>query len=405
MKSKSKIQLHTKYENLIKHQGRYIIGTGGRGSGKSFSISSYLILLSFETGHKILFTRLTMVSAHISIIPEIVGMINMMGLADQFNVFKTKIVNKQSGSEILFMGLRTSNGDNTAKLKSISGITTWVCDEAEELQDEALFDKVNLSIRTLGIQNRVIMILNPTTKNHWIYNRFFITKSVQEGFNGIKDETCYIHTTYKDNKKNLSLDFIREVETLKELNIEKYTNLILGAWLEKSEGVIFSNWEYGTFPKDEEITFGADWGYSIDPSTLVSVVIDKKNMKIHVKQHLYQKGLNTSQLTKIFKEVCGSNLIVGDSAEGRLIDEIKDGGVNIVPAKKGAGSVAEGVMLMKNYVIVVDYKSKDIANELNNYSWKTNGEQPIDRWNHAIDAIRYCVTHLLKDTNKEWFVY
>ncbi|WP_165606659.1 hypothetical protein [Flavobacterium piscis] len=60
-------------------------------------------------------------------------------------------------------------------------------------------------------------------------------------------------------------------------------------------------------------------------------------MRIHVCQHLYQKGLNTYQLIKIFKVVCGSNLIVGYSAAGRQIDEIKLGGINIVPAKKAAG--------------------------------------------------------------------
>lgn len=400
-----KLQLHHKYKNLVAHTGRYTIVTGGRASSKSFSVACYLILLTFTAGHKILYTRLTMVSAHLSIIPEITAMIDMMGLTDQFHVFKTKIVNKQSGSEIIFMGLRTSNGDNTAKLKSISGITVFCCDESEELaQHQELFDKVNLSIRTQGVQNRVILILNPTTKNHWIYNKFFITKGVQEGFNGIKSDTCYIHTTYLDNKKNLSPDFICEVEQMKVQHPEKYSNIILGGWLEKSEGVIFSNWEYGTFPKDCESSFGADWGYSSDPSVIIEVFIDKKNMKIHVKQHLYQTGLNTSQLTKIFKNTCGNKLIVADSAEGRLIDEIRIGGVNIVGAKKGSGSVAEGIMLMKDYVIVVDFKSKDIANELNNYSWKSDNV-PFDRWNHTIDSIRYNVTHHLKENNTEWFVY
>ncbi len=401
----NKIQLHHKYKNLVNHTGRYFLGTGGRGSGKSFSISCYLILLTFTAGHKILFTRLTMVSAHISIIPEMVAMINMMGLTDQFLVLKTKIVNKQSGSEIIFIGLRTSNGDNTAKLKSINGITTLVVEEAEELVDESLFDKINLSIRTQGIQNRVILILNPTTKNHWIYNKFFITKGVKAGYNGIVGDTCYIHTTYKDNIKNLSSDFIHEIENLRQNNIEKFNHIVLGGWVEKAEGVIFSGWEYGTFPKDVDTNFGADWGYSIDPSTLVEVYLDKKSMTIYVKQHLYQKGLNTNQLSKIFKNICGNKLIVGDSAEGRLIDEIKLSGINILPAKKGAGSVAEGIMLMKNYKIVVDYKSKEIANELNNYCWKLNGEQPIDRWNHSIDAIRYVVSHLLKQGNSKWYIY
>ncbi|MFC4477401.1 PBSX family phage terminase large subunit [Flavobacterium chungangensis] len=398
------ITLHHKYKNLVEHTGKYFLATGGRGSGKSFSIAVYLILLSFETGHKILFTRLTMVSAHISIIPEMVGVIQAMGLADQFDILKTKIINKQSGSEILFMGLRHSRGDNTARLKSIAGITTWVLDEAEELVDESLFDKVNLSIRKSDSQNRVILILNPTTKNHWIYSKFFLSKSVKAGFNGIVGDTCYIHTTYLDNKKNLSDEFINDVQALKLTNPEKYKHIVQGAWLEKAEGVIFSNYEFGTFPKDVELVFGADWGYSIDPSTLVAVHIDELNKRIYVKQHLYQRGLNTNQLSEIFKKVCGNSLVVGDSAEARLIDEMKLNGVNIIPVKKGAGSINEGVMLMKNYQIIIDYRSKDIMKEFNNYSWAENGEKPIDKFNHLIDSIRYVVLNELRNRNSEWII-
>jgi hypothetical protein len=61
----------------------------------------------------------------------------------------------------------------TPRLKSISGITTLIVEEAEELTDETLFDKVNLSIRNKGKQNRVILILNQQPK-HWIYNKFFV---------------------------------------------------------------------------------------------------------------------------------------------------------------------------------------------------------------------------------------
>jgi phage terminase large subunit len=122
-------------------------------------------MLTFEAGHKILFTRLTMVSANISIIPELVDKIDLLGLSEHFRITKTEIINTTSGSSIIFMGIRSSNGDNTARLKSISGITTLIVEEAEELTDETLFDKVNLSIRNKGKQNRVILILNPATKH------------------------------------------------------------------------------------------------------------------------------------------------------------------------------------------------------------------------------------------------
>jgi phage terminase large subunit len=361
-------------------------------------------MLTFEAGHKILFTRLTMVSANISIIPELVDKIDLLGLSEHFRITKTEIINTTSGSSIIFMGIRSSNGDNTARLKSISGITTLIVEEAEELTDETLFDKVNLSIRNKGKQNRVILILNPATKTHWIYNKFFVEKGVKEGYNGIVDDTCYIHTTYQDNK-HLSDDFINEIEQLKATNPEKFNHIVLGGWLEKSEGVIFSNWEYGNFPTDVDTYFGADWGWSIDPSTLIEVHIDKKERKIYLKEHLYQKGLTTTQLTRIFKKIAGDKLIVADSAEGRLIEEIKTEGLNIRKCKKGAGSVKDGIALMKDYQLIVDYKSLNLVEELNNYSWRKDGEEPIDRYQHLLDAARYIITDRLKEQSGVYYIY
>jgi len=392
------LELHPKYQNLFTHTGKYNVVTGGRGSGKSFAISVFLVLLTFEAGHKILFTRLTMISANISIIPELVAKIELLGLSQHFRITKNEIINITSGSSIMFMGIRSSNGDNTARLKSIAGITTLVVEEAEELIDETIFDKINLSIRTAGIQNRVILLLNPATKTHWIYNRFFESKGIPAGFNGISNDTCYIHSTYLDVIDELSQEFIRDIESVKYNNPDKYNHIVLGGWLDKSEGVIFTNWEYGTFPNDVDTFFGADWGWSIDPSTLIEVHIDKKNRNIYLKEHLYEKGLTTTQLTKVFKKACGDKLIVADSAEGRLIDEIKSNGVNIKQCKKGAGSVKDGIGLMKDYKLIVDKNSLNLADELNNYAWKENGETPIDKYNHLIDAARYIVTHLLKNT-------
>ena len=127
----------------------------------------------FEAGHTILFSRYTMTSAHISIIPEFVNKLELLGIKDSFEITKDSIICLTTGSKIIFRGIRTSSGDQTANLKSLQGVTTWILDEAEELQDEGIFDKINLSFRQKGIQNRVILILNPTTKEHCIYKRFF----------------------------------------------------------------------------------------------------------------------------------------------------------------------------------------------------------------------------------------
>jgi len=396
----SKVVLNEKYIPLFKSPSRFFVITGGRGSSKSFSVAYWCaLILLFERGHTILFTRYTMKSAHISIIPEITSKIELMGHLDKFEITKDAIISKTTGSTILFRGIRTSSGDQSANLKSLQGVTTWILDEAEELIDEETFDKINLSVRQKGKQNRVIMLLNPSTKAHWIYNKFFELKGVEPGSNIIKDDTTYIHTTYLDNKENLDISFLKELENTRLNNPPKYKHIILGGWLDKAEGVIFDNWEIGSFNEDSDWELGADFGWSNDENTLVKVSIDNKLKTIWLKEELYETGLTTTQLSTIFKEVAGNKLIVADSAEGRLIEEVRRTGVNIKPCTKGAGSVKEGILLMQDYKLIIDPSSINLIKELNNYVWAEKGEKPIDMYNHLIDACRYIISHRLKKPN------
>ena len=165
------IELNRKYE-LLGESSRYFVVTGGRGSGKSYSVNSLLVALTYEKGHVILFTRYTMASAHISIIPEFIEKLEELDRVEDFHITKDEITNLHTGSKIIFKGIKTSSGDQTANLKSLQGVTTWVLDEAEELVHEDIFDKIDLSIRAKNKDNRVILILNPTTKEHFIYQRF-----------------------------------------------------------------------------------------------------------------------------------------------------------------------------------------------------------------------------------------
>ena len=127
------IKQNKKYKELYTTDKRYIIITGGRGSGKSFHANTAMCLLTYEQGHRVLFTRYTMSSAEISIIPEFTNKIELMNKEEDFHVNKTEITNKVTGSEIIFRGIKTSSGNQTANLKSIADVTTWVLDEAEEL--------------------------------------------------------------------------------------------------------------------------------------------------------------------------------------------------------------------------------------------------------------------------------
>ena len=398
------ISLNEKYQPLFKNDTRFFILTGGRGSSKSFGVGTFSTLLSYEAGHKILFTRQTMTSAHLSIIPEFQEKLDLFKFNSHFEINKSVIKNTVSNSEIIFKGLKTSSGDQTANLKSLQGISTWILDEAEELVDETIFDKINLSLRTKGVQNRVILILNPTTKEHWIYKRFFQQAGVDETFNGIKGDVTYIHTTYKDNVKHLDESFLNEIDRIRETNPSKYKHVVLGGWLDKAEGVVITNWKYGKFnPDNLQVTYGQDYGFSIDPSTLIAVAIDKKKRIIYVKEHLYKPKLTTTQIAYINLEVCGKSLIVADSAEPRLIDELHRKGCNIVPVEKGPGSISLGISLMQDYQIIVEHNSSNVAKEFNNYIYADKGSKLfVDAFNHLIDPLRYNVTyHLGRSTGIE----
>ena len=395
------IDINLKYEPIKTSDARYFIVTGGRGSGKSYSINLLLLLLTFEAGHTILFTRFTLSSAYISIIPEFLDKIETLELQDHFYITKNEIINKLSGSKIIFKGIKTSSGDQTANLKSLTNISTWVMDEAEELTDENIFDKIDLSVRNLKNKNRVILILNPVTKEHWIYNRFFQDKGVQAGSNTTKGNTTYIHTTYLDNEENLSKSYLEQIENIKIRRPNKYKHQMLGGWLEKAEGVIFTNWKIGEFKKVGVSVFGQDYGFANDENTLVETNIDTTNKIIYLKECFYLKALTTSQIAELNLKHAKNNLIVGDSAEPRLIHEIKAKGCNVVASIKGAGSITYGISLLQDYDLVIEENSINLIKELNNYSWlEKKSKTPQDKFNHIIDAIRYSVSYQLQNPNR-----
>jgi phage terminase large subunit-like protein/lipocalin len=227
------INLLDKYKPLFldKPKSRYYLVTGGRGSGKSFTVTLFLLNLTYEHGHVILFTRWTLTSAFISIIPEFIDKIELMNKQGDFEVTQSEIINKVTGSRILFKGIKTSQGTATANLKSIAGVTTFILDESEELNDEDVFDRIDLSIRAVDKPNRVILVMNPSYKSHWIYSRFVKQQT---------DNCTYIHTTYLDNQRNLSQSFLDQAARVKKENLHRYEHLFLGKWLDDADGLLWS---------------------------------------------------------------------------------------------------------------------------------------------------------------------
>ena len=139
-----RITYNSKYKPLFrKARTRYKIVTGGRGSGKSFAISSALVCDTYNDDFNTLFTRYTMVAAHDSIIPEFVDKVSLLQLDNDFHITRQDVLNKASGGGILFRGLMVSSKNQVARLKSIAKVKRLIIDEAQELVDEELFDTID----------------------------------------------------------------------------------------------------------------------------------------------------------------------------------------------------------------------------------------------------------------------
>lgn len=404
----SQIKIPKKYKPLFdqSHGKRYIIITGGRGSGKSFAASTYICRdLWGSSGKRVLYTRYTMSSAEISIIPEFTEKIELLGGLDFFEVKTKDIKCTATGSDILFRGIKTSSGNQTAKLKSIQGVSTFVIDEAEEMTDEASFDKIDLSIRTSNAKNTVILILNPTTKEHWIYQRWFEDHLAHVNIDGYQipvsthPDVIHIHTTYLDNLDNLDDSFLDQINRIKQDNPEKYRNIVLGGWLEKAEGVVFENWQIGDFDESLPYCYGLDFGYSPDPTAMVKVAIDSKKRLMYLDECLYANELSVDQLIEAVQRNIKRqrDLIVCDTNEKRTVAAMAKARLNVSKTVKYAGSIQDGIRKMQDFQIIITPRSTNLKKELNNYVWNDKkASVPVDDWNHLIDGSRYGAVRLLQ---------
>ncbi len=395
------------YHPLYEDKEKFIILiTGGRGSGKSFNASTFIERLTFEMTpvekivHQILYTRYTMVSAGMSIIPEIMEKIDLDGTTKYFKTTKTDIVNKMTKSRIMFRGIKTSSGNQTAKLKSIQGITTFVCDEAEEWTSEDEFDKIMLSIRKKGIQNRIIIIMNPCDSNHFIYKKYIEKTHKLVEIDGVQVQisthpnVLHIHTTYFDNLDNLSPEFLKEVEDMKVSNPEKYAHVVIGRWADVAEGAVFKKWGIvKEFPQEcKKVGIGQDFGFTNDPSAAVRCgIIDNR---LYVDELFYETDMLSSAIANRLKPF--SMKVFADSQDPRLIQEIKNRGVNIYPVDKFPGSIKAGIDKIKDMEFFVTERSYNIITELRKYVWDKDKDgnyinEPVDEYNHLMDAIRYYV--------------
>lgn len=262
--SKMKIEIAKKFEPLFQllNADAYkevdtVILTGGRASSKSFTVALFALYACVELSWKILYSRFTNLSIGDSIKAEVSDKIELMGYEDKMKDNLTAIISKENEGKISFKGIKTGSKGQTANLKSLSGFNVFIVDEAEEIPSFETFKKVFYSIRSVNKRNISILILNPTVRNHWIYQKYFAKHKVKDGFCGVIDNVMYIHSSYLDvNPEYIPENIKKDYDRLKLEDIEEYTNIVKGGWKRQLDGVLFPKSDlnfYENLPTDKKL--------------------------------------------------------------------------------------------------------------------------------------------------------
>jgi phage terminase large subunit len=380
VKTYRKIIFNDLIYNIQDAKTRFVMNYGGAGSGKSFTQAQHEVLSAFEKKEIILVIRKFGTTLADSVVRLVNSIIQDFELSAHVNENKSSRTHYfDNGSEIIFKGL-----DDPEKIKSIHGVTRVWIEEASELSFED-FKQLNLRLR--GRENlQMTLTFNPIDTEHWINKHFFLTPEIAE-------KTTFIKTTYKDNRF-IDDAYKLELESYKTIDENYYRIYVKGDWGLASKGRIFPIWEtIDTFPEIDGWWLGLDFGYSSDPCAIVKFL--PVNDRIYLHEVCYQKELLNSDIARIIKQSGYSGQpVVCDSAEPKSIAELRLLGINAIPADKGPGSVNHGIDYLKSKKILVTSQSKNIQRENMFYCWKIrkDGEivnVPEDRFNHAIDAIRY----------------
>lgn len=398
-----KVIISKKYRCIGDVDTRYIYLHGGRGSGKSFASAMYLAYLSYEPGHKILFTRYTIASASRSIIPEFVEKLRICDLTEDFHVTQSSVINKLTGVEILFNGIRTSSGNQTANLKSLNGITTWCYEEFEEHPDEDSFDTIDLSVREDKVQNRVILISNALHKESWQYKRFFENPT----------DTTHIYTTYKDNADNLNAQFLRMAEWTQENNPSKYRKNFLGLHYDDVDSALWNQEmiEYADMPERFDRIVVA-----VDPAVTSDIHSDETGIVVCGKSG--NKGYVLEDKSGIYTPNTWAGIVVNlyhKWKADRIVGEVNNGGDLIeqvikqqdksvyyksVRASKGKAVRAEPIVNLYEQRAIKHVKRFPEL-ELQMTTWvPTNKRTSPDR----IDALVWGFSEILLRNNSGWVI-
>lgn len=385
------------YLPILNNKERITVLYGGGGSGKSHFVVQKMIIKAFTyPNRRILIVRKVQRTIRNSIYKLFLEQLEGMGLLKHCNHTTTNLeIRLPNGSEIIFTGL-----DDPEKIKSITRIDDIVIEEASELSNEEEFMQLNTRLRSKAPNQQIHCMFNPVSKSNWVYKYWF----KQE-----QPNTRILHTTYKDNLNHLPQEYIDQMESYKEINPFYYDVYTLGKFGNLGKRV-FTRWQEKDFDVTQVIKenpkvmtrIGADWGFSNDPTTIIYSLADIENRKLWICEETYQKGLLNNEIAEIIHlKGYQKQEIIADSAEPKTIEEMKQHGIsNIKGVKKGKGSILTGIQFMQQFEIFIHPSCENTIREFGDYSYRKDkhGEyiNEFEGADHALDAIRYSLTPLIK---------
>lgn len=404
------------FEPLQNSKARYIDIWGGRGRGASHFVTDYFLYLMVTMPYfRGFFMREIYGDIRESLFRDFKDRIESQATENQaqFKITEApiEITYLPNGNTLTAKGFKKSSNSAVAKVKSLANPTHVAIEEATEVNRHD-FEKLDDSFRTDKVEQiQIFKMFNPPPKSHWIIkDNYNLIPSAHDGyFKGVlkedREEFLSIHSCYLDNETNLNQLWLDKINRYKrealsdENKKEHYLVEYLGLIPAGSMGRVFKSYDIFTkLPENEYFRiFGLDFGYTHDPSCLMDLSIDKKKRDVYAKECFYVKGLTTDQLYLKIKEHLPKNVvIIADSAEGRLIDELIYKGLFIIKAKKGAGSIKQGIQQMLSFSWFLN--GENVINEFNNHSYKRNVQGEYtgdfeDTWNHAVDACRYALSY------------
>lgn len=387
------------YNRFWNNKQFYRVVKGSRGSKKSKNTALNFIyrIMKYEWANLLIIRRYSNTNKQ-STYTDLKWAANKLkvGHLFKFNESLPEITYLPTGQKILFRGL-----DDPLKITSISvdvGMLSWVwVEEAYQIESMDAFDTVVESIRGSHDDptffKQITLTFNPWSERHWLKREFF------DGETKRRDAFSYT-TTFRVNEWLDEVDRQR-MEDLYRTNPRRARIVCDGEW-GVAEGLVFENFQVIDFDpiqkikEIQEVTHGQDYGFTNDPTTHVSSIVDLDNKEIWIYDEHYELAMTTQDIYNMLAEKqLLKTSITGDSAEPRLIKELQSKGVRrIHRSVKGQGSVMHGINYLQGFKIYIHPSCENTIEEFNTYTFKQDKEgkwlnEPIDENNHLIDALRY----------------